>query len=47
MNSKILTTCSHWPIEEQTGYKPQTTFWQDFSIADAFGADAISDTFNR
>lgn len=28
-------------------YKFQTTFWQDFSIADAFGNDAIKDTFNR
>lgn len=24
-----------------------TTFWQDFSIADAFGTAAIEDTFNR
>lgn len=24
-----------------------TTFWMDFSIADAFGVDAIQDTFNR
>jgi hypothetical protein len=24
-----------------------TTFWMDFSIADAFGKDAIQDTFNR
>lgn len=22
-----------WNIEEETGYKPFTTFWQDFSIA--------------
>ena len=44
MNSNLFT---HWPIEEMTGYKPQTTFWQDFSIADAFGSDAVKDTFNR
>lgn len=25
----------------------QTTFWQDFTIADAFGTEAITDTFNR
>lgn len=25
-----------WDIEEETGYKPFTTFWQDFSIADTF-----------
>ena len=36
-----------WNIEEMTGYVPQTTFYQDFSIADQFGLDAIKDTFNR
>lgn len=34
------------PIE-QYGYKAQTTFWMDFSIADRFGADAIRDTYKR
>ena len=24
-----------------------TTFWQDFSIADVFGVNAVKDTFNR
>ena len=28
-------------------YECVTTFWEDFSIADRFGADAISDTYNR
>ena len=37
----------HWGIEEETGYKPFTTFWQDFSIADTYGLQAIQDTFNR
>ncbi len=32
---------------EMTGYKPKTTFWDDFSIADCFGAKAINDTFKR
>lgn len=36
-----------WDIEEETGYKPFTTFWQDFSIADRYGLQAIQDTFNR
>lgn len=36
-----------WNIEEETGYKPITTFYQDFSIADSFGTYAINDTFNR
>ena len=29
------------------GYETKTTFWMDFSIADAFGADAVTDTYNR
>lgn len=28
-------------------YEFKTTFWADFSIADAFGTEAIKDTFNR
>lgn len=36
-----------WNIESATGYKPLTTFWQDFSIADAFGLQAVKDTFKR
>lgn len=37
----------NWNIEEMTGYKPITTFYQDFSIADHFGINAIKDTFKR
>lgn len=37
----------NWNIEEMTGYHPITTFYQDFSIADAFGESAIRDTYNR
>lgn len=29
------------------GYEMKTTFWNDFSIADKFGLDAIQDTYNR
>ena len=29
------------------GYETFTTFWQDFTIADRFGASAIKDTFKR
>ena len=36
-----------WNIERMTGYKPITTFYEDFSIADAFGVSAVKDTFNR
>lgn len=28
-------------------YEFKTTFWQDFTIADTFGSDAIKDTYNR
>lgn len=27
--------------------KMQTTFWTDFTIADAFGEDAVEDTYER
>jgi len=36
-----------WNIEAITGYKPITTFYEDFSIADKFGVSAIKDTFKR
>lgn len=29
----------------ETGYKPLTTLWNDFSIADAFGLQAIKETY--
>lgn len=29
------------------GYETKTTFWQDFTIADMFGASAIKDTYKR
>ena len=28
-------------------YKCQTTFWEDFSIAERFGVEAIRDTYKR
>lgn len=34
-------------IEAGTGYVPKTTFWEDFSIADVYGAKAIQKTYNR
>ena len=36
-----------WNIEALTGYKPFTTFYEDFSIADAFGIDAIKSTYRH
>ena len=40
-------TIKTWNIEEMTGYEPKTTFYEDFSIADWFGARAVKDTFRR
>jgi len=36
-----------WNIEAMTGYKPISTFYMDFSIADHFGVSAIKDTYKR
>lgn len=35
------------PFLDMSGYQPITTFWSDFTIADAFGASAVKDTYNR
>ena len=32
---------------EQTGYECFTTFFEDFTIAEKFGLNAVEDTFNR
>lgn len=32
---------------EDFGYEVKTTFWEDFSIAELFGCDAVVDTYNR
>lgn len=34
-------------MEMEIGYRPFTTFFEDFSIADIFGEDAILDTYKR
>lgn len=31
----------------ENGYEMKTTFWSDFTIADAFGIDAIKDTYKN
>ena len=33
-----------WNIERMTGYKPMTTCYMDFSIAEAFGESAVLET---
>lgn len=37
----------NWNIEEMTGYKPLTTLYTDFGIAEAFGVTAIKDTLKN
>lgn len=34
-----------WNIEEMTGYKPISTYYTDFGIAEWYGEDAIRDTY--
>lgn len=33
--------------EDTIGYTQKTTFFRDFSVADAFGVEAIRDTYKR
>ena len=47
METTIQIVQSVWNVERMTGYKPLTTFWNDFSIAEKFGKEAVKDTFNR
>ena len=44
---QVSFTITNWNIEELTGYKPKTTFYTDFSIADKFGTKAVKETFTR
>lgn len=34
-------------LMRENGYEVCTTFWEDFSIADKFGINAVKDTFQR
>lgn len=37
-----------WTMAEGIGYEPQTTFWQDFCIAERIsGLEGVQDTFKR
>ena len=38
---------SNWNVEKLTGYRPITTFWHDFSLADNRGADAILKVYTK
>lgn len=43
----LLIATPKWNIAEWSNYEPMTTFWQDFSIADMFGNNAIMETYER
>ena len=36
-----------WNIEELTGYKPLTSYYFDFSIAEAYGIEAMEETLDN
>ena len=36
-----------WNIEKLTGYKPITTYYSDFSIAEKFGLKEVENTYRR
>lgn len=40
-NLAISLGLPKWNVEEELGYKPITSFWQDFSIAERFGGKAV------
>lgn len=42
-----IKTLDRDAVEAMTGYRPFTTFFEDFSMAEAFGADAVRETYNR
>lgn len=42
-----MCALKNWNIEAITGYKPFTTYYTDFSIAERFGTAGINDTYRR
>lgn len=42
-----IKTLDRDAVEAETGYRPFTTFFEDFSIAETFGADAVRETYSR
>lgn len=50
--NQFFAQLPEWNIEELTGYKPVTTYYRDFSIADVFylngmEPESVMDTHNR
>lgn len=42
-----ITTLDRDAVEAMTGYRPFTTFFEDFSIAETFGVDAVRESYTR
>lgn len=47
MENVLRIKYADWRIEAVTGYKPQTTYYMDLSIAEPFGERAIRDTIRQ
>lgn len=47
MNKKIKINMTFREFMQENGYELKTTFWDDFTIADRFGENAVQDTYNR
>ena len=45
ISNTMAILLENWTIEETSGYKPLTTFYTDFSIAEKFGVDGIKSTY--
>ena len=42
---RVMVSIPKWTIEEETGYKPISTFWEDFSIAEKCSVLSIKQTY--
>lgn len=42
----ILKMLEKQVLEEELGYKLETTFWEEFTIAETYGADAIREHYD-
>ena len=39
--------CERWEMAREIGYKPKTTFWDYFTVAERYGVGGVNDTFRR
>lgn len=45
--SLVVKTLNRDKVEAETGYRPFTTFYEDFGIAERFGIPAVRETYGR